>query len=157
VPGSAILDPDVIVDSLVTDVIDGLREELHPQFGVRAYRVYTVKQTWSGKVVGEGAVSEVVSEIRPQPKVLEWGDSLRLDLKNCGLDEIGEIRLIEWSLTYTQAEVDGGPLGKNQAWFIRIGEAHGQASRDFETVHNRPPFIDREKNMGWVVWVRPVK
>lgn len=153
--GSAILDPTVLVDSLVPDVIDGLRESLHPLFGVRAYRTFTVKRTWSGRNVGDGVSSETVVELRPQPKVQEWSD-LEYELEPCGVDLSGQIKLTEVSLTYTQAELDGGTLASNEQWLIRIDEGHGQGSRSEFFFHQRPPYVDREKDMGWVVWLRNV-
>ena len=153
-PGSATLDQNVLVDSLVEDVIDGLREELHPAFGVRAYRVFTVLRTWSGRIQGEGERSDVVTELRPQPLVHSW-DGRRYELQGCGLDDMGEIMLTEVSLTYTQAELDGGgALGKNQAFLIRLDEAHGQEQRSAFFIHTRPPYVDRIKDMGWKLWLR---
>lgn len=153
-PGSATLDPDVLVDSLVTDVIDGLRSDLHPAFGVRAYRVYTIRETWSGSRLGEGNRSEVATEITPQPLVEAW-DGLRYELARCGLDEMGQVRLREVSLTYTEAELIGpSSLGKNERWLIRIDEAHGQENTSRYFVHTKPPYVDREKDMGWIVWLR---
>jgi hypothetical protein len=154
--GTAILDPNVLVDGLVADVIDGLREDLHPQFGVRAYRVFTVLRTWSGAYVGDGDPTEVVAELRPQPLVHTW-DGLRWGLEACGLNEMGEIKLTEVSLTYTEAELAGGALAANQQWLIRVTEAHGQASSTRNFVHVRPPYVDRIRDMGWVLWLRSVE
>lgn len=156
-PGSATLDPNVLVDSLVTDVIDGLREDLHPQFGVRAYRTFTILRTWSGLIVGEGTPADVVTELRPQPRVAVW-DGLEYRLEPCGLDLEGDIKLTEVSLTYTQAELDGGGvLTGNQQWLFRLDEAHGQAQRSKYFIHTKPPFADREKDMAWILWLRNVE
>jgi len=154
-PGTAILDPDVLVDSLITDVIDGLREDLHPQFGVRAFRAFTVLRTWSGRIPGDGAVTEVETEIRPQPLVKEWGGSgLHRTLEPCGLDEAGSVTLAEVSLTYTEAEIMGPALARNQQWFWRLAEAHGQATRTRDFLIDKPPYPDRIKDMGWAVYLR---
>jgi len=153
---SAFLDPDVLVDSLVTDVIDGLREDLHPQFGVRAYRVYTVRRTWMGEMQGEGEHTDVVTEIRPQPLVAVW-DGLRFTVSGCGLDTEGFVRLTEVSLALTEAELTGQPLAANEQWFFRIGEAHGQGTTDRYYTLDAPPFIDRIKDMGWVLRLRKVE
>ena len=153
-PGSAILDPNVLVDDLVTDVIDGLRGDLHPQFGIRAYRVYTVLRQWSGGQVGRGTATDTVVELDPQPLVEAW-NGLRFQLRDCGLDELGEVRVREVSLTYTEAELIGPkPLPAGAQWFIRIGEAHGQANRDKHFLHTKPPYVDRERDMGWILWLR---
>lgn len=154
-PGSAVLDPDVLVDSLVTDVIDGLRGDLHPAFGVRAYRVYTVLRQWSGRSVGEGSYQDTETEIDPQPFVARW-DGLRFNLEPCGIDELGEIVLTEVSLTYTEAELTGRPLEQNQQFMIKLTDAHGQQSTEKYFIHTKPPYVDREEDMGWVVWLRAV-
>lgn len=159
--GAAVLNPDVLVDSLVPEVIDGLREDLHPPFGVRAYRLYRVVRSWTGKTTGEGSiVSTVGVEFRPQPKVEVW-NGLRFESMTCGVNEAGEIKISELSLTYTQDQLTGrdqpGGLRKNQECFLALGEAHGQGSRTQLFAHTRPPFVDREKTMGWVCWLRAIE
>lgn len=151
--GSATLDNNVLVDSLVTDVIDGLRRELHPQFGVRPYKVFTVLRTYAGESLGEGGFEDVETEIDPQPRVAQW-DGKRYDLTPAGLDENGEVRLTEVSLTYTHDELTGGTLEGNQQFFFKIAEAHGQGNPDRYYILSRPPFVDREKDMGWVLTLR---
>jgi hypothetical protein len=154
--GLAFLNPDVLVDSLVGDVIDGLREDLHPQFGVRAYRVYRVIRSWAGRVAGEGTFTDDAAELRPQPLVWQW-DGLRFVQETCGVEELGEVKLTEVSLTYTESQLTGQPLRKNQEILIAIGEAHGQASSTRLFRHTRPPYIDRVKDMAWVLWLRKVE
>lgn len=152
--GSAVLSPDVLVDSLVTDVIDGLREDLHPQFGVRPYRTYTVRRTWSGSIVGEGTATDVAVELRPQPRVQEkttWEPGPN------GMVRVGEFLLTEVSLSYTYAELTGGAVAANAQWLIRIDEAHGQGNPSRYFTIARPPAVDREKDMGWVLALRPVQ
>lgn len=154
--GAAVLNPNTLVDSLVPDVIDGLREDLHPAFGVRAYRAYRVIRTWSGKTVGDGTPSDDASELRPQPRVAMW-DGLRYVQATCGIRELGDVKLTEVSLTYTDAQLSGQPLGAKQESFIALGEAHGQASPLRLWTLTAPPFIDREKDMGWVLHLRRVE
>lgn len=154
--GEATLNPDVLVDSLVPDVIDGLREDLHPQFGVRAYRVYRVIRTFSGRTTGEGTAVDVAHELRPQPRVQIW-DGMRWEQATCGIRDLGELRLTEVSLTYTEGQLTGQPLGRNQEAFIAIGEAHGQGTITRLFAHTKNPFIDREKTMGWVLFLRVVE
>lgn len=152
--GTAILDPDVLVDSLVVDVIDGLRGDLHPQFGVRPFHVWTVLREWSGETQGEGDYTDVEVELEPQPRVWNW-TGYRWDLTKAGLDDIGEIKVTEVSLSNTYAELTGGTLAANQQWFIKLTEAYGQLQPARYFSHFRPPFPDREKDMGWVLWLRP--
>lgn len=154
--GNAVLDADVLVDSLVPDVIDGLRESLHPQFGVRAYRTYRVIRTWTGRTAGDGLFTDDAGELRPQPRVQLW-DGLRFVQMTCGINEAGEIRLTEVSLTYTEAQLTGQPLTANQELFIAVAEGHGQGSATQLFAHTRPPFVDREKTMGWVLFLRHVE
>jgi hypothetical protein len=155
--GSAVLG-DNLVDSLVTDVIDGLRRDLHPQFGVRPYRAWLVTRTWSGEIPGEGEGTPVDIEVEldPQPRVMAWG-GYEIELDKCGLDEAGEIVLKEVSLTYTHAELTGGALAPNQEFFIKLTEAHGQGNPVRYFTHTRPPFVDREKDMAWILWLRKVE
>lgn len=153
--GTAILDPDVLIDSLVVDVIDGLRGELHPEFGVRAYRVFTVKRTWQGAGVGIGKATDVETELLPQPRVESW-DGRKFELAACGLNDNGEIRLTEVSLSYTYPELMGGKLNANQQWFIKLSEAHGQLQPDNYFIPSKAPFVDREKTLGWIFWLRKV-
>jgi hypothetical protein len=155
--GEAVLSESVLVDSLVPEVIDGLREDLHPDFGVRAYRVYRVIRTWSGKRAGDGVSSDLVGELRPQPLVKVW-TGLRLELASCGVDQLGEIALTEVSLTYTETQLTGGGgLTMQQELFYGITDAHGQGTIRKLFAITRPPYIDRIKDMGWVVWLRSVK
>lgn len=154
--GAAVLSANVLVDSLVADVIDGLREDLHPQFGVRAYRLYRVIRTWTGVVAGEGTHTDAGVELRPQPKVMVW-DGLRYTLAACGIEELGEVKLTEISLTYTEAQLTGQPLAANQELFLALGEAHGQAQVTRLFAPTRPPYVDRIKDMGWVLSLRRVQ
>lgn len=153
--GAATLNMSVLVDSLVTDVIDGLREDLHPAFGVRAYRLYRVLRSWSGAEVGDGVHSDDASELRPQPLVSMW-DGTKFVQALCGVRELGEVRCTEISLTYTEAQLTGQPLTKRQELFYGIGEAHGQGSNTRLFQLSGTPWIDRVKDMGWVMSLRRI-
>lgn len=150
--GTAVLDQDVLVDSLVADVIDGLRDDLHPQFGVRPYRVYTVKRTWSGEVPGDGDATDVTTELTPQPLVLP--EKLEHRREPAGLDEAEAVWLREVSLSYTEDEITGGTLARNVEWLIKVAEAYGQGTRTRWFVIDQPPTPDRTKDMGWAVRMR---
>lgn len=146
--GSATLGAS-LVDDLVAD-IDELRGELHADFGVRPFRVYTVLRSWTGEQEGEGSHFDVISEITPQPRVGFW-DGYKFALTPLGTHEDGEVQISEVSLTYTYDELSGGTLGLNQQWFYVLVDAHGQGCPDRYLRINRPPFPDREKNIGWEV------
>lgn len=153
--GSATLNSAVLIDGLV-GVIDGLRGSLHPLAGIRPYRTYTVLRTYDGRRVGEGDFSELVAELTPAPRVMAWEQvsQQRYELAACGLDTVGEIALTEVSLSYTFAEIAGPTLEMNQQWIIRLTEGHGQANPPRDYVLQKPPFVDREKDMGWMMWLR---
>lgn len=154
--GEAVLDPDVLVDSLVTDVIDGLREGLHPGFGVRAFRVYRVIRTWSGDTLGDGVATDDVKELRPQPEVMVW-DGLRIEAARCGLEELGDVVLTEVSLSYTYDQLTkSGTLDDNQEIIYAIGEAYGQGQPVRTFTMSKPPFPDRTKTLGWKLWLTKV-
>lgn len=158
-PGSAIMDPNILVDDL-TELVDDLRQDLNTEFGTRAYRVYTVARVWDGGAIGVGVSSETETELTPQPLVKPYLDSLGYSLEPCGLDEAGFVRVEEISLTYTQEELTGKPVtgevegstaGGTQ-WVIRIREAHGQLQsfKDFKL--QAPPYPDRlPKTFGWIL------
>ena len=156
-PGNAVLDPNNLVDGLVEDVIDGLREELHPQFGVRPYRVFLVTRTWTGRTVGDGRVTESEEEIRPQPDVVlgqVQSEEVSYRLEQAGIDEVGGLVLQEVSLTYTDEQLTGGDLKPNQQFFYRLDEAQGQGQPSRWFVLGKPPVVDRAKTMGWIVYLR---
>ena len=158
--GVAALSDDVLVDSLVPDVIDGLRDDLHPQFGVRAYRLYRVIRTWTGAIEGEGTFTDEAHELRPQPMVAVWdslANAFRYVQGACGIEELGEIRLTEVSLTYTHGQLTGQPLAANQQHFLALGEAHGQGQPTYLFTLAKPPHVDRVKDMGWVLSLRRVQ
>lgn len=148
--GTATLNPSVLVDSLVVDVIDGLRDELHPEFGVRSYRVYRIVRTWSGTEPGDGTFTDSAFELRPYPRVMYW-DGFRFRQLPAGLNQQGVVRLTEVSLSYSEADLTAQPLAANQELFIAIGDANGQGSTTYLYTHSQPPYIDREKDLGWVV------
>ena len=147
--GAATLDQSVLVDSLIVDVIDGLRDELQPAFGIRAYRVYRIIRTWSGTVPGDGTFADDAAELRPQPKVAVW-DGFRFREDPAGLAAAGRVRLTEVSLQYTGAQLDP-VLADNQELLIALGPANGQGQAIYLFTHAQPPYVDRERDLGWVV------
>lgn len=152
-PGSAVLDPDVLLDSLVSDVIDELRADLYPTFGVRGYIASIVTRRWSGRVVGEGKFVDTVVEMVTRPLVEVWS-GLTYELLACGLSSSGDIRLTEVSLTYTYAELVGDQAHANAQTMIMLSEGHGQGQPATYWVHSKPPYVDREKTLGWILWLK---
>lgn len=148
-PGSADLDPDVLIDDLVS-VADELRRDVVAGFGLRPFRVTVVVRQWSAAPGAPGATyTETRTELDPPPKV-EPFSGYHYRLEPCGLDEAGSVRLSEISLSYTEAELGAGSGDGLEAWY-EIAEAHGQATSTRRFVLKRPPFPDRVKTLGWRV------
>jgi hypothetical protein len=150
--GSAILGT-TLVDELVPDVIDGIRGDLHPELGVRQFRVYVVTRTYASGIIGEGTYTDVEIELDPQPLVLPYSDRLGAGFKMepCGIDTADWVKLKEISMTYTEAELGSYavefPAGDEI--FIKITDAYGQGIPTTYWRHHVRPFNDRIKDMGW--------
>lgn len=151
-PGSAVLGSNLVDDLVPT--VDELRSSLHDEFGVRQFHVYTVLREWSGGATGDGDPTDTETELTPKPKVEPY--KTQYELETCGIDEAGVVMLREISLTYTEAEIIGPTLTAGQEWFIKITDAQGQAIADRYWVIAKPPFPDREKDIGWKVELRLV-
>ena len=151
-PGTAIMG-DNLIDDLVADV-DDLRGDLNADFGTRPFNCQTVLRTWLGDsgMSGDGDFRDVATTITPAPRVEQW-DGYKWVLLAAGVHEDGEIRVSEVSLSYTYAELTGGTIEKNQQFFYRLVDAHGQGQEDRILRPNRPPFVDREKTIGWILWL----
>ena len=148
--GTATLNHDILVDDLVED-IDELRADLNGSFGVRAFRCYSVLRSWAGQQVGEDDYTDVVTEITPQPRVRQW-DGYKWVLLAAGVHEDGVIRLTEVSLTYTFAELaPPDTLRPNLQFFYVLVDAYGQSNDPRVLRVAKPPFPDREKDIGWVL------
>jgi len=159
-PGSAVLGTN-LVDSLVTDVIDGIRKDLHPDLGVRQFNMYVVTLTYGSGIVGEG--SFVASELAigvagtddPQPLVLPYAANLTagFSLEPCGVDTNDMIKVKEVSMTFTEGEL-GSPAVETTCGIdklIKLADAHGQGIPDSYWRHRVRPFNDRINDMGWVL------
>jgi hypothetical protein len=154
-PGSAILG-DNLIDDLVPDV-DDLRGDLNDDFGTRAFDMQTILRTWLGSsgMEGDGDCRDVVTTITPAPRIEQW-NGYKWQLLAAGVHEDGEIRVSEVSLSYTFAELcgpQGADYQKNQQFFYRLVDTNGQGQEDRILRQNRPPFVDREKTIGWVMWL----
>lgn len=147
-----------LVDGLVPTV-DELRASLHDAFGVRQYHVYTVLRTWDGGATGKGTANDVETELVPKPRVdffaYQGVPGARYELDECGIDEVGMIRLREISLEYSEAELNGPPaLAAGQEWLIKITDAQGQLMRDSHWVVAKPAKPDRTLDIGWTMELR---
>ena len=144
-----------LVDSLLS-VVDDLRGSLHPDMGVRQWRVFRRTRTWSGARRGAGTFTDVDFEILPQPLVRvdansAQTDKLRYELQQAGLNEEGGVALSEISLTYTEDELTGRPIADNAEVFYVLRDAHGQEIRDRYYTLAEPPMPDRVKTIGWLM------
>lgn len=148
-PGSAALGTN-LVDSLLS-VVDDLRGSLHPDMGVRQWRVFVVRRVFASGVVNEGSSVDNLTEILPQPLVSDYG--LKYELTPAGLDEGGEIALSEVSLTYTEDELDPSGVAGTQVIYL-LRDAHGQSIKDRYYVLISPPKPDRVNTIGWMLRLR---
>jgi len=151
-PGSAEIGTN-LVDSLL-EVVDDLRDGLHTSMGVRHWRVYVQRRAWDGGEIGEGVRTITEVEITPQPLV---STDLRHQLTPAGLMEAGSIALSEVSLTYTEAELTGDPVGEAEEWVYVLRDAHGQEMADRYFTIAAPPMPDRIDTIGWVIRLRPAQ
>lgn len=157
---SADLNDEVLVDSFVPKLIDKLRRRLHPKFGVRAYKLSLVRRVWSGDMIGEGTMTEEVTEFDPQPKIAYGWSSygvMKVNQEPCGTDIEGDIEVTELSLQYSEEDLGYGNPEQNTEYFFKLEDAHGQKSETKYFVHRRPPYIDREKDFGWVLVLKNSK
>lgn len=148
--GSADLDTDILVDDLVATV-DELRA-LPNELGIRQFRLYTVVRTWSGDEPGAGDFSEAETEIVPRPLVEAFRRTDRLE--PCGLDEADVVKVSEVSLSYTEDEIAGAGLERNQQWLVRVKDGYGQGARTRDFVLEGSPWPDRLKTIGWTFNLR---
>lgn len=140
---NATFTPGLLTDDLV-ELADDLRD-IYAELGARPFRAFVVMRTWAGARAGEGAMTEVVTEILPPPAVLVAG--LRGDLRPAGLDEEGDIVLSEVSLRWTEPELYSPALLDNQRHMFRLDGAHGQAIRSRFYVPTQPPTPVRGDTM----------
>lgn len=121
--------------------------------GVRQWRVFTVRRTYTSGTVGEGSFVDTEVEILPQPLVAS-NDLLSQPIP-AGLDEMGTITLTEVSLTYTEPELKLPFVAGSEAFYV-LRDAHGQliAPRYYQLME--PPKPDRVKTIGWILKLKLV-
>lgn len=142
-----------IVDKLVPKV-DALRAKLYGRAGTRPFDVHVVRRRWSGKRRNEGTAT-IVSDttLVPPPAVLDAkGKPLTFEAGPTGRQEEGEIDLHEVSLTLAEADLTGSPIAANEEFYFRIVAA-AQGAKPRYYVPRRPPTPDREKEIGWIVYL----
>lgn len=146
---------DNLVDSLIVDVVDGLRSSLYPQMGVRQYEVTLVRRLWSGGQIGSGTPTPTQRHVlEPQPRVQfgEEPDRLGPDF-GCGRVESGTATLTEVSLQLTEDELHPIPAAGVE-FYYEISDAHGQSIATTYWIPVSNPTPDREMTLGWIVRLR---
>lgn len=145
--GSATLG-DNLVDDLVPTV-DELRSDLYQSFGVSEWDVYMVRRSWDGARVGEGTAIYDQETLMDPPPLFDDGE--RWQKMPHGRDNQGRSKLLEVSLTYTDTELTGGLLGRNEEFYYRLVDARGQDRANQYYVPAGSPVVDRNKSIGWIV------
>lgn len=144
-----------LVDKLAPTV-GKLRIALYPAFGVRQYRVYLVRRSWSGTRRGEGSVTVIsTEELTPRPLVTIVGGGSAM--VPGGLDEADRVTLSEVDLRYAEQDLTGRPILENEEWLYRIDDGHGQMIRSRWYELNGAPIMDRERDIGWVIPLHEVE
>jgi len=151
----------VLGDNLLDDllpVVDDLRGDLLPQFGIRQYTVKIVRKIWDGPERGDGNFRLEKLELSPQPMVdmrNYSADGLRYGLIPQGRTDEGLIKVTELSLAaYQEDDLTGGKLPANVELYWEITDAQGQGVEPRFFVPAGPPIADREKTLGWVVFLK---
>lgn len=138
---------DNLVDDLVPTV-DELRAELYRDMGITQHTVRAIRRQWSGSERGQGSVAITnVLVLSPPPLFI---DKTKLDLMSHGKVDVGDAMLKEVSLTYTEADLTGGTLERNEEFYFEVIDSRGQDMRPTYYRANGP-FTDREKSIGWMV------
>lgn len=99
-------DPSATLVEQLGSVADDLRQ-LNTDFGLRPYRVFSVRVRWTGGEVGRGecvVISE--REFLPTPRLDETGGVAGTP-RSGGIAERGSVKLREISPRYTEDEVRG--------------------------------------------------
>lgn len=144
-----------IVDGLLP-VVDSIRSSVHGFAGDRQYVVKLVRRVWSGpqRYQGEDRLEEVILD--PPPRVqFENLQSRSYTLRPEGRQEDGVVKLSEISLAkYQEDDLTGGDVPLNQEFYWALEDAHGQGVRRREYILAGPPIADREKDIGWTVYLK---
>jgi len=144
-----------LVDRLLP-LVDRLRGTLPVRFGTRQYVVKLVKRTWTGVERGDGEFADVEVTMDPPPMVeVPAPPGFRYDLRPQGREEEGLVKVTEISLAnYQEADLTGGSLNANVQFFWLLKDAHGQGIGSRAYLPANPPVADREKTIGWIVYLK---
>jgi hypothetical protein len=142
-----------LVDRLISKV-DRIRQRVNvDKVGVRRYDLVRVIRTWSGGEVGDGSITDSETTLSPAPAITLGRESDRLSGR--GRVPVGKMQATEISLTYTEAFLQGTPLGAGQECFYKLVERNvAQAAGTTYWVMENTPEADRcEEPGGNIQWV----
>ncbi len=153
--GNSTLDQNNLLDCLIP-CVDEIRSDIHEVAGTRAYRMFFVTRQWSGKQIGEGSSTDTEVEVYPRPKIYPFA-SMEYQQEPCGLDEAGFLKVTQVSLCYNHEDILGCEAPTGVEYLIRLDEGHGQGSPSRYFVHEKPPYEDRIKTVGWIMYLTHVE
>ena len=151
-PGSAVLDPNNFVDSLI-GIVDDVRKDIKEGLGFRQFNVHLVTVTRTNMRAGDPRNKTVTETLMdPLPRVNPYRTANKLEA--CGLDEAGVVEVTEISMTYTEDELTGKSLGKDVEFYWKISDAQGQATCTRYFTVERDPYPERECCPQWKILLR---
>lgn len=153
--GNSTLDPNNLLDCLIP-CVDEIRRDMHEMAGTRAYRMFFVRRQWSGKRIGEGVSTDTEVEIDPRPLIHPFA-SMEYQQEPCGLDEAGFLKVTQVSLCYDHEDILGCEAPSGVEFLIKLTEGNGQNSPIRYFVHEKPPYEDRVKTVGWILYLAHVE
>ena len=129
-------------------LIDGLRDcidcilDIPASLGLVIHPVSMVERSWSGGELGKGQSSEVVKRMSPQPEIVDYSHSFRLEQN--GAYQQGDLllRRISKNQFKTESELLTTTKARNKERFYLIG------SKRYNVVNVR------EELLWWEVQVR---
>lgn len=132
-----------IRDDLIPILDDIRRDVIDTAVGLRLDDVTVRRRAWSGQRPGQGVPTDTDLELDPRPKVRD--PSPRARYAEPGRFEEGDQVVDKISLTYTQAQLDGGTLAANEELYWLVD---GQAFRVISV---------EERFLAWRVHLRKMR
>jgi hypothetical protein len=154
-PGSAILDPNKLIDSLIP-IIDDIRSNVADPLGCRHFNVSLVTVLPTPRRAGDPS-TKTVTEVALTPKPLIKPYEFNNKLEGCGVDEWGLLKVEQISLTYTEDELTGRTKPAGAEFYWKLTEGHGQGVVTRYYTIDRDPFPVRDCCPGWTVVLRRAK